>query len=215
MTKSVVMSEQALKRLPRYLLYLKELQKQGDVFVTAPVVARQLGLNEVQVRKELSVMSTAPGKPRTGFPISDLIDNMETYLGYRNVDDAVLVGVGSLGHALLGNPGFDHCGVHIVAAFDRNDALDGLTIHEKPIFSVRRMVDLCRRMHIRIGIITVSPDQAQIVCDQLVSAGILAIWNFAPVQLRVPEHVIVRNEDLSSSLAMLAHQLQEKIRSQS
>lgn len=215
MTKSVVMSEQALKRLPRYLLYLKELQKQGDVFVTAPVVARQLGLNEVQVRKELSVMSTAPGKPRTGFPISDLIDNMETYLGYRNVDDAVLVGVGSLGHALLGNHGFDHCGVHIVAAFDRNDALDGLTIHEKPIFSVRRMVDLCRRMHIRIGIITVSPDQAQIVCDQLVSAGILAIWNFAPVQLRVPEHVIVRNEDLSSSLAMLAHQLQEKIRSQS
>lgn len=215
MTKSVVMSEQALKRLPRYLLYLKELQKQGDVFVTAPVVARQLGLNEVQVRKELSVMSTAPGKPRTGFPISDLIDNMETYLGYRNVDDAVLVGVGSLGHALLGNPGFDHCGVHIVAAFDRNDAMDGLTIHEKPIFSVRRMVDLCRRMHIRIGIITVSPDQAQIVCDQLVSAGILAIWNFAPVQLRVPEHVIVRNEDLSSSLAMLAHQLQEKIRSQS
>lgn len=215
MTKSVVMSEQALKRLPRYLLYLKELQKQGDVFVTAPVVARQLGLNEVQVRKELSVMSTAPGKPRTGFLISDLIDNMETYLGYRNVDDAVLVGVGSLGHALLGNPGFDHCGVHIVAAFDRNDAMDGLTIHEKPIFSVRRMVDLCRRMHIRIGIITVSPDQAQIVCDQLVSAGILAIWNFAPVQLRVPEHVIVRNEDLSSSLAMLAHQLQERIRSQS
>lgn len=215
MTKSVVMSEQALKRLPRYLLYLKELQKQGNVFVTAPVVARQLGLNEVQVRKELSLMSTAPGKPRTGFPIGDLIDNMETYLGYRNVDDAVLVGVGSLGHALLGNPGFDHCGVHIVAAFDRNDAMDGLTIHGKSVFSVRRMVDLCRRMHIRIGIITVSPDQAQIVCDQLVSAGVLAIWNFAPVQLRVPDHVIVRNEDLSSSLAMLAHQLQEKIRSQS
>ena len=215
MTKSVVMSEQALKRLPRYLLYLKELQKQGSVFVTAPVVARQLGLNEVQVRKELSLMSTAPGKPRTGFPIGDLIDNMETYLGYRNVDDAVLVGVGSLGHALLGNPGFDHCGVHIVAAFDRNDAMDGLTIHGKSVFSVRRMVDLCRRMHIRIGIITVSPDQAQIVCDQLVSAGVLAIWNFAPVQLRVPDHVIVRNEDLSSSLAMLAHQLQEKIRSQS
>ena len=215
MTKAVAISEQALKRLPRYLLYLKELQKQGSVFVTAPVVARQLGLNEVQVRKELSLMSTTPGKPRTGFLISDLIDNMETYLGYRNVDDAVLVGVGSLGHALLGNPGFDHCGVHIVAAFDRNDALDGLSIHDKPVFSVRRMVDLCRRMHIRIGIITVPADQAQAVCDQLVSAGILAIWNFAPVQLRVPENVIVRNEDLSSSLAMLAHQLQGIIRSQS
>ena len=215
MTKPVILSEQALKRLPRYLLYLKELQTQGSAFVTAPAVARQLGLNEVQVRKELSLMSTVPGKPRTGFSISDLIDNIETYLGYRNVDDAVLVGVGSLGHALLGNRGFDYCGVHIVAAFDRNEAMDGLTVHDKPVFAVRRMVDLCRRMHIRIGIITVSPDQAQNVCDQLVSAGLLAIWNFAPVQLRVPDHVIVRNEDLSTSLAMLAHQLQEKLRRQS
>ena len=214
MSKPVVLSEQGLKRLPRYLLYLKELHNQGCAYVTAPAVARQLGLNEVQVRKELAVMSSAPGKPRTGFPVTDLIDNMETYLGYRNVDDAILVGVGSLGHALLGNNGFDHCGVHIVAAFDRNDAMDGLTIHDKPIFSARRMVDLCRRMHIRIGIITVSPDQAQVVCDQLVSAGVLAIWNFAPVQLRVPENVIVRNEDLSSSLAMLAHQLKDKMGSQ-
>lgn len=213
MTKPVILSEQALKRLPRYLLYLKELHRQGCAYIAAPAVARHLGLNEVQVRKELSLMSSAPGKPRTGFPVVDLIDNMETYLGYRNVDDAILVGVGSLGHALLGNSGFDHCGVHIVAAFDRNDAMDGLTVHGKPIFSVRRMVDLCQRMHIRIGIITVSPDQAQQVCDQLVSAGILAIWNFAPVQLRVPDHVIVRNEDLSSSLAMLAHQLQEKMTS--
>ncbi len=215
MTKPVILSEQALKRLPRYLLYLKELQNQECAFVTAPTVARQLGLNEVQVRKELSLMSTTPGKPRTGFSVGDLIDNIETYLGYRNVDDAVLVGVGSLGHALLGNRGFDYCGVHIVAAFDRNEAMDGLTVHDKPVFAARRMVDLCRRMHIRIGIITVSPDQAQSVCDQLVSAGILAIWNFAPVQLRVPDNVIVRNEDLSTSLAMLAHQLQEKLRSQS
>ena len=215
MSKPAILSEQALKRLPRYLLYLKELHKQGCAYITASAVARQLGLNEVQVRKELSLMSSAPGKPRTGFAVTDLIDNMETYLGYRNVDDAVLVGVGSLGHALLGNPGFDRCGVHIVAAFDRNEAMDGLTINDTPIVSARRMVDLCQRMHIRIGIITVPPDQAQLVCDQLVSAGVLAIWNFAPVQLYVPENVIVRNEDLSSSLAMLAHQLREKMGSQS
>ena len=70
-------------------------------------------------------------------------------------------------------------------------------------------------MHIRIGIITVSPEQAQIVCDQLVEAGILAIWNFAPVQLRVPENVLVRNEDLASSLAMLARSLQENLQRES
>ena len=130
------------------------------------------------------------------------------------VDDAVLVGVGSLGHALLGNSGFDRCGVHIVAAFDRNEAMDGLMIHDKPVFSVRRLTNLCKRMHIRIGIITVSAEQAQIVCDQLVDAGILAIWNFAPVQLRVPENVLVKNEDLASSLAMLTRELQETLKRQ-
>ena len=214
MSKTAILSEQALKRLPRYLRYLKELQQKECAYVTAPVVAKHLGLNEVQVRKELSLMSNLPGKPRVGFPIDNLIENIETFLGYRNMDDAVLVGVGSLGHALLGNPGFDHCGVHIVAAFDRNEALDGLTLHGKPIFSVRRLEDLCRRLHVRIGIITVPAEQAQIVCDQLISAGVLAIWNFAPVHLRVPNNVLVRNEDLSSSLAMLARELQESLRNE-
>ena len=215
MNHPLSLSEQALKRLPRYLLFLKELQQKECAFVSAPVVAKHLGLNEVQVRKELSLMSSVPGKPRTGFLVDNLIANMETFLGYRNVDDAVLVGVGSLGHALLGSPGFDQCGVHIVAAFDRNEAMDGLTVHDKPVFSVRKLTNLCRRMHIRIGIITVSPEQAQIVCDQLVEAGILAIWNFAPVQLRVPENVLVRNEDLASSLAMLARSLQENLQRES
>ena len=209
MTKPLALSEQALKRLPRYLLYLKDLQKQECAYVTAPAVAKHLGLNEVQVRKELSLMSTIPGKPRTGFRVDDLVENIETFMGYRNVDEAVLVGVGSLGQALLGNPGFERCGVHIVAAFDRSSALDGLTIHGKPIFSVQRMENLCRRMRIRMGIITVPADQAQIVCDQLIHAGVLAIWNFAPVELRVPAGVLVRNEDLASSLALLAKQLQE------
>jgi len=211
MSKSIVLSEQALKRLPRYLWCLKTLQSQECAYVTAPAVAKHLGLNEVQVRKELSLMSTVPGKPRTGFQVNDLIENIETYLGYRNVDDAVLVGVGSLGQALLGNPGFKRCGIHIVAAFDRSDAMDGLTVHGKPVFAVQRLQNLCQRMHIRIGIITVPAEQAQIVCDELVSAGVLAIWNFAPVQLRVPSGVLVRNEDLASSLALLIKQLQEKL----
>ena len=215
MSKSVLLSEQALNRLPRYLSFLKELQREQTEYVTAPTVAKYLGLNEVQVRKELSFMSSVPGRPRTGFRVSSLIENMEIDLGYRNVDDAVLVGAGSLGCALLGYGGFDQCGIHIVAAFDRNEALDGLTIHDKPVLSVRKLTDLCSRMKIRIGIITVSPDQAQTVCDQLVAGGVLAIWNFAPVHLKTPKDVLVRNEDLSSSLALLAHQLQNRLRGKS
>lgn len=211
MSETVILSEQALRRIPRYLWYLKELQCRQQETVSAPSVARQLGLNEVLVRKELSLMSTIPGRPRTGFQVNDLVENMELYLGYRNLDDAVLVGVGSLGNALLGNIGFDRCGVRIVAAFDRNEGLDGLTLSGKPVFSAKKITSLCRRLGIRIGIITVDAEQAQFVCDQLVDGGVLAIWNFAPTQLRVPKEVLVRNEDLPSSLALLSHQLKERL----
>ncbi len=211
MSKSVVLSEQALKRMPRYLSYLKKLQLEQCEYVTAPSVAKYLGLNEVQVRKELSVMSSLPGRPRTGFLVNNLVDNIETYLGYRNVDDAVLVGVGSLGHALLGYHGFDQCGVHIVAAFDRNPALAGQTLHNKPVFPLHRISELCDRLKIRIGIIAVSADQAQDICNKLVAGGVLAIWNFAPVPLSVPDPVIVRNEDLASSLAILSGQLRQAL----
>lgn len=210
MTKPVL-SEQALKRMPRYLSYLKALQKEQCLSVTAPAVARHLGLNEVQVRKELSLMSTAPGKPRTGFSVEDLVENIEVYLGYRNVDDAVLVGVGALGRALLGYPGFEQCGIHIVAAFDRSEALWGQSILDRPVFPPERITELCDRMKIRIGIIAVPAEQAQTVCDRLVAGGILAVWNFAPTHLSVPSGVLLRNEDLAASLAVLSRQLRERM----
>lgn len=211
MSKSVLLSEKALKRMPCYLSYLKALQKEQCAHVTAPAVAKHLGLNEVQVRKELSLMSSAPGRPRTGFEVNNLVENIETYLGYRNVDDAVLVGAGSLGRALLGYHGFDQCGVHIVAAFDRNEGLHGRTLHDKPIFPLQKITGLCDCMKIRIGIIAVPQEQAQSVCDQLVAGGVLAIWNFSSAHLKVPENVLVRNEDLAASLAILSRQLREKL----
>lgn len=211
MSESVLLSEKALKRMPRYLSYLKTLQKEQCEYVTAPSVARHLGLNEVQVRKELSVMSSMPGRPRTGFLVDNLVDNIETYLGYRNVDDAVLVGVGSLGRALLGYHGFDQCGVHIVAAFDRNEALHGRNLHDKPVFPLQKITNLCDRMKIRIGIIAVPAEQAQFVCDKLVAGGILAVWNFSSAHLSVPKNVLVRNEDLAASLAILSRQLREQL----
>lgn len=209
MSKTVLLSEKALKRMPRYLSYLKTLQKEQCAYVTAPAVAKHLGLNEVQVRKELSLMSSAPGRPRTGFQVNNLVENIEIYLGYRNVDDAVLVGVGSLGRALMGYRGFDQCGIHIVAAFDRNEALHGLTLHDKPVFPLHKITNLCDRMKIRIGIITVPQEQAQIICDQLVAGGVMAIWNFSSAHLKVPENVLVRNEDLAASLAILSRQLRD------
>jgi redox-sensing transcriptional repressor len=121
--RAVVISRQALERMPYYLQYLKKLKNAGVSVVAAPAIAEALNLNEVQVRKDFAAVSTTKGKPKAGFEVSALINNMESFLGYHNVTDAVLVGAGSLGRALLSYQGFDECGMHIVAAFDVDERL--------------------------------------------------------------------------------------------
>lgn len=207
----VNVSKQALVRLPSYLRYLKELRAEGAIKVSAPMVARHFGWHEVQVRKDFSAVSREGGKPRSGFLVAELIASIERFLGYWNTNDAVIVGVGALGSALLSYEGFEECGVRMVAAFDVNPKLIDTDIGGKPVFSMDRLPELCRRLCVHIGIITVPAPEAQRVCDLLVEGGILAIWNFAPVRLSVPGGVLLRDENMAVSLAILSKHLRENL----
>ncbi len=210
-SRPVTLSRQAFLRMPYYLQYLNQLKQDGSRVVAAPAVAEALRLNEVQVRKDFASVSSTKGQPKKGFPIDGLISDMERCLGYHNVDQAALVGVGSLGQALMSYNGFAQYGLDIVLAFDNNDALVGQRICGKYVMSTNRLSDMCRRMQIHIGIIAVPDTQAQLVCDQLVAGGVLAIWNFAPVHLSAPPHILVQNENLAASLALVAKQLKSKL----
>ena len=202
-------STQTLKRLPMYLAYLRRVEGTRPN-ISATAIAEALGLNQVQVRKDLASVSTS-GRPRVGYVTCDIIREIETFLGYDNAHDAVLVGAGKLGRALMGYDGFRAYGLNIVAGFDREEAACEKTSCEKPVYPMERMADLVRRLNVHIGIITVPASQAQAVCDQLVSAGVLAIWNFAPVTLTVPEGVLVQSENMAASLAVLSNHLSERI----
>ena len=109
------LSVQAIGRMPYYLDYLNELYSSGVTTVSAPNVAAHFGFSEIQVRKDFSAVSSIQGRPKHGFSIPELIDDMEMILGYRNCRDAVLVGAGSLGTALLEYDGFNKYGIDIVA----------------------------------------------------------------------------------------------------
>ena len=206
-SKPVSLSRQAFLRMPYYLQYLNQLKLQGSRLVAAPAVAEALRLNEVQVRKDFASVSSTKGLPKKGFAIDGLILDMERCLGYHNVDQAALVGAGSLGQALMSYKGFAQYGLDIVLAFDNNEALVGQRMCGKYVLSSSRISDMCRRMQIHIGIITVPDAQAQIVCDQLVAGGVRAIWNFAPVHLSAPPDTLVQNENLAASLALMTKQL--------
>lgn len=198
-------SAASLKRLPQYLRVLKEAQKQEVEFISSTTIANELKLNPIQVRKDLAFVSKNDGKPGVGFEVKELIKNLEDFLGLKNSVDAIIVGAGRLGHALLNYNGFEN-NINIRAAFDFNkDKCD----NEK-VFCVSRMRKMIEEQNIDIGIIAVPKQEAQKVCDQLVEYGIKAIWNFAPANINVPEDIVLKNEDLSASLSILLKMLDDK-----
>lgn len=198
-----------LRRLPGYLGVLKQLEHQNERHVSSSALAKELGLVDVQVRKDLASVSKG-GKPRVGYVISELRQDIEQALGYNNVNSAVLVGAGKLGKALLSYRGFEEYGLNIVAAFDTEEALLGKDpSSDKHVFPLSKMKDLCRRMQIHIGIITTPASCAQEVCDLLVASGVEAIWNFAPVHLKAPRNILIKTENLVVSLAELSQHLME------
>ena len=203
-------SKSTLKRLPIYLSYLKNLPEEGSLHISATALAAALGLGEVQVRKDLALISDG-GRPKIGYLREALIRDLEDFLGYSNTNDAVLVGAGKLGRALLGYSGFAEYGLNIVAAFDSDDVLIGTSKSGKPIMHMSRLDEFCAKHKIRIGIITVPSEYAQSVCDRLIANGIQAIWNFAPKHLDVPEGILVQTENMAASLALLSKHLSEHV----
>ena len=202
-------SKATIGRLPAYLRYLKEKELAGERTISSTAIAEDLHLNAVQVRKDLSAIRSVAGKPKRGFEIADLIEGINAFLGYDNVTDAVLVGAGGLGSALLGYGGFKNYGLNIVAAFDTDPALIGRTIGGVKVFGADEIPRLVHRLNVLIGIITVPKAAAQKVADALVSGGVRAIWNFASAHLQLPEDIAVKNEDMAASLAILSRRLAE------
>lgn len=206
-------SRATLKRLPTYLSYLKSMPADSPVNISATALASGLHMGEVQVRKDLALVSDG-GRPKIGYNRERLITDIESFLGYGNTNDAVLMGAGKLGRALLGYSGFAEYGLNIVAAFDANDAIIGTSNSGKPIMHLSRLSEICQRYKIRIGIITVPAEHAQSVCDLLIENGIWAIWNFAPTHLNVPDGILVQNENMAASLALLSKHLTENMQLQ-
>ena len=193
-----------LGRLPQYLQYLKSLPAVKGATISATAIAKGLSLGDVQVRKDLASVCGA-GKPKIGYETDKLITDIESHLGYERLTNAVLVGAGKLGRALLDYDGFEDFGVKIVAGFDCNETV--LTKGTKDILPIRDIEVYCREHDVKLGIITVGGGSAQDVCDKLVESGIKAIWNFAPITLKVPNGVLLKQENLALSLAYLKGQI--------
>lgn len=207
MKEERAISKATLARMPLYLHYLQEENSKGAKYISSTVIAQNISVSSVLVRKDLAFVSSEAGRPRLGFAIGRLIVDIEKFLGYDNLSEAVVVGAGGLGRAFLGYEGFKSNGLKIVAAFDVNEKLVGTSVAGKRILALSSLKQFVIEHKIKIGIITVPKHSAQEVLNILVDAGIEAVWNFAPAPLRVPKDIVLKNEDLAASLAILAGKL--------
>ena len=194
-----------LGRLPQYLEYLRSLPEMRRT-ISATAIAKDLLLGDVQVRKDLAAVCGS-GKPKIGYETDKLINDIERHLGYERLTNAVLVGAGKLGRALLDYDGFEDFGVKIIAGFDCNETALKLGKSTKEILPIKDIMTFCRSNNVKLGVITVGQGSAQDVCDMLVESGIEAIWNFAPVALKVPDGILLKQENLALSLAYLNNQI--------
>ena len=194
----------AMKRLPIYLHYLKSLGKDDKATISSAAIAEALGLGEVQVRKDLALVSGA-GKPKIGYYLTELSEHIETALGVKNeTTNVVVVGAGKLGKALFLYDGFAEFGLNILAAFDKDEKKAEKIGDNKSVYPISEIEKFCKANDVRIGVIAVPEKEAEIAFDTLLKCGVSAVWNVAPVRLKSTESVKVKNENLAAALAVLA-----------
>lgn len=201
----------AYHRLPSYLKALRYMKKEGTEYVSSNILADIVRENASVVKKDLSYAITSVGKPKVGYSVKQLIADIESFLGYNNSKEAIIVGVGKLGQALMSYSGFEKYGMKVIAGFDIDNEIIGKEINKKVVMSIDKLESAIKKLNIKIAVLCTPQEQAQKMADVLVKAGIKAIWNFIPVHLDVPEDVMVKNEDLAANLSILAVQLKNAL----
>jgi redox-sensing transcriptional repressor len=199
-----------LERLATYLRFLIDLEQSNVETISSAEVERQTGINAAQFRKDLSYFGEF-GKPGVGYNVTDLQNRIARILKIDREQRLILVGAGNLGSALVGYPGLKEHRLNLVAVFDNNYGKIGRPLWDLEIMDVVRLKEINQKLRARIAILAVPATAAQSVAEQLVDAGIHAILNFAPILLRVPRHVFVRNVSFLQELAVLSYHLSAEL----
>ncbi len=187
---------------------MQDLIDQGDMHVTSDQIANYFGIHPTQVRKDLAITGLI-GKPKVGHVLSEAVKSIYNFLGWDRKSDALIVGAGNLGSAIIGYGGFGLTGVKIVAAFDTDPEKIGTVINGVEVYPMRKFTDLALKLKAKIGIITCSAEAAEAVANTMVVSGITAIWNFTPVKPYIPEGVIMEQTELYSCLSVISRRIKE------
>ena len=204
-------ADSTVRRLSLYLRFLEESTNRGLVTISSDELARRGGTTSAQVRKDLSFFGSF-GKRGLGYSVPELTESLREILGLRRDWQVIIVGAGKIGTALAQYRGFRQRGFRVTAVYDRDPKKIGT---RWDALTVRDMADIERdiqKEHPDIAVLTTPAEEAQVVVDRLVSAGVRALLNFAPIQLQVPPDVTLKNVNMAMELEGLSFALTNRDR---
>ena len=206
MEKKKNVSMAVIKRMPKYYRYLGELVKNDVDRISSKELGEKIGFTASQIRQDLNNFGDF-GQQGYGYNVKELHNQIGAIFGVGKEYNAVLIGAGNIGQAIANYSRFTDIGLGITAIFDANPKLVGMRIRDVEIKDIDELKGYLEENHIDMGILCVPRINAQKVCDVLVNGGVRGIWNFAPIDLHVPETVKVENVHLSESLLTLVYQM--------
>lgn len=206
MEKKKNISMAVIKRLPKYHRYLQELMRNDIDRISSKELGEKIGFTASQIRQDLNCFGDF-GQQGYGYNVKDLYNQISLILGLNKHYKTVIVGAGNIGQAIANYSRFGELGLFLQGIFDANPKMTGLRMMGIEIQDIDNMESFLGVNDIDIGMICVPRINAQKVCDILVQNGVKGIWNFAPVDLIVPDDVIVENVHLSESLLTLIYLL--------
>ena len=204
-------SSAVIKRLPRYHRYLGDLLREGKYRISSAELSKMMNVTASQIRQDLNCFGGF-GQQGYGYNVKYLHGKISELLGVTQGYNAVIVGAGNLGRALAATHMFERRGVNRLALFDSSPDIIGGEIYGLPVYSVDSLADFCRENDVKIGVLTVPKEAAYEVAVTMANAGVMGIWNFANMELKLPEHedVIVENIHLGDSLMTLCYEIKTK-----
>ena len=202
-------SDAVIRRLPMYYRHLRDLEKAGVVRISSQELGERMNLTASQIRQDINCFGGF-GQQGYGYHVSNLKERIAEILGLRHDYHVIIVGAGNIGRAVANYAGFDREGFHIQAMFDVSPALVGVDVHGVLVQPMEKLKVWLQAHKVDIAVLSVPKAFAQDTADVLVEGGVRAIWNFAPVDLTLPEGVAVNNVHLSDSLHILSYRMNEK-----
>lgn len=207
--KDILLPEPTLRRLPWYLAYVNMLQSQGIDYVSSTQISKDINVDSSKIAKDLSFLNIK-GKTRIGYQVDNLAAELSNFLGFRQEHSAIMIGVGSLGAALIQDSGLMQYGLRIVAGFDINEEIIGKEICGVPVFNISELKEQQRIYKANIGILAVPVEHAQESADLLSECGVKAIWNFTPFRIKVDEDMVIQNTSIYAHLAVMYNRINAK-----